>query len=189
MANVNVYRGYGVRTSFGGSFCDFDQISIDMQVDDIPAVGFEDVASDGFTYDDGAMGIIGHTLAGGGYWDAALNPHANSPNFRPGLYLQNSQVFLAKPSGPYGSTPPNLPPVRFYQYPTVRCLGGRTSAQIRGRVRGQRGPPAAHSGRQDRPGRPRSRPESDRLGVRRSRLRRRYRPVVRDAGRGRAPGG
>ena len=53
----------------------------------------------------------------------------------------------------------------------------------------ERRPPAAHPGRQDRPGRPRPRPEGDRLGLRRPRLRRRHRAAVRDAGRGRAPGG
>ena len=61
--------------------------------------------------------------------------------------------------------------------------------EARRRIRGERRPPAAHPGRQDRPGRPRPRPEGDRLGLRRSRLRRRYRPAVRDAGGSRAPGG
>ena len=56
-------------------------------------------------------------------------------------------------------------------------------------VRDERRPPAAHSGRQGRPGRPRPRPEGDRLGVRGPGLRRRYRAAVLDAGRGRAPGG
>ncbi len=45
----------------------------------------------------------------------------------------------------------------------------------------ERRPPAAHPGRQDRPGRPRPRPEGDRLGLRRPRLRRRHRAAVRDA--------
>ena len=43
------------------------------------------------------------------------------------------------------------------------------------RLRAARRPPPAHPGRQDRPGRPRPRPEGDRVGLRRSRLRRRYR--------------
>ena len=50
-------------------------------------------------------------------------------------------------------------------------------------------PPPAPAGRQDRPGRPRPRPEGDRLGLCRSRLRRRYRPAVRNARGSRAPGG
>ena len=49
--------------------------------------------------------------------------------------------------------------------------------------------PPAHPGRQDRAGRPRPRAEGDRLGLRRSRLRRRRGPAVRDAGRGRQAGG
>ena len=49
-----------------------------------------------------------------------------------------------------------------------------------------RRPPPAHPRRQDRPGRPRPRAEGDRIGVRGSRLRRRHRAAVRDAGRGRA---
>ena len=53
----------------------------------------------------------------------------------------------------------------------------------------ERGPPPAHPRRQDRPGRPRPRPEGDRLGLRRSRLRRRHRAAVCDARRSRAPGG
>ena len=53
----------------------------------------------------------------------------------------------------------------------------------------ERRPPAAHPGRQDRPGRPRPRAEGDRVRVRRSRLRRRHRPAVRDARGGGAPGG
>ena len=65
----------------------------------------------------------------------------------------------------------------------------RTGAEARRRIRGERRPPAAHPGRQDRPGRPRPRPEGDRVGVRRSRLRRRHRAAVCDAGRSRAPGG
>ena len=57
------------------------------------------------------------------------------------------------------------------------------------RVRGRRRPPAAHSRRQDRAGRPRPRAEGDRHRLRRSRLRRRYRTALCDAGRSRAPGG
>ena len=65
---------------------------------------------------------------------------------------------------------------------------GSVSAAGRG-VREERGAPAAHPDRQDGPGRPRPRAEGDRLGVRRSRLRRRHRAAVRHARRGRAPGG
>ena len=64
-----------------------------------------------------------------------------------------------------------------------------TGAEAGAAIRGRRGPAAAHPGRQGRPGRPRPRPEGDRVGVRRSRLRRRHRAAVRDAGRGGAPGG
>ncbi len=70
---------------------------------------------------------------------------------------------------------------------------GMTGA-VRTRTRGGRGirsrrrPAAAPPGRQDRPGRPRPRPEGDRLGVCRSRLRRRYRAAVRDARGSGAPG-
>ena len=56
-------------------------------------------------------------------------------------------------------------------------------------VRRQRRPAAAHPGRQDGPGRPRPRPEGDRLRLRRPGLRRRHRPAVPDARRDRAPGG
>ena len=52
-----------------------------------------------------------------------------------------------------------------------------------------RRPPSAHPGRQDGPGRPRPRPEGDRLGLRGPRLRCGPRPAVRHARRGRAPGG
>ena len=65
----------------------------------------------------------------------------------------------------------------------------RTGAETRRPIRGRRRPPPAHPGRQDRPGRPRPRPEGDRHRLCRSRLRRRYRRAVRDAGRSRAPGG
>ena len=65
---------------------------------------------------------------------------------------------------------------------------GRDPPDGRG-VRGGRGPPSAHPGRQDGPGRPRPRPEGDRHGVRRPRLRRRRRPAVPDAGGGRPAGG
>jgi methylmalonyl-CoA mutase len=51
-----------------------------------------------------------------------------------------------------------------------------------------RGPPPAHPGRQDGPGRPRPRPEGDRDRLRRPRLRRRRGPAVPDAGGGRPPG-
>ena len=61
-------------------------------------------------------------------------------------------------------------------------------AEDRQCLRGERGPPAAHSGRQDRPGRPRPRPEGDRLRFRGPGLRRRHRPAVRDASGGSAPG-
>ncbi len=63
------------------------------------------------------------------------------------------------------------------------CDGDRVGA-CRKRVEAfaeARGPPAAHPDRQDGPGRPRPRPEGDRHGLRRSRLRRRYRPLVPDA--------
>ena len=62
------------------------------------------------------------------------------------------------------------------------------AAHVRG-VRRRRRPAAAHPGRQDGPGRPRPRPEGDRLGLRRSGLRRRHRPAVRHARRGGAAGG
>ncbi|CAK7280265.1 hypothetical protein SGPA1_11043 [Streptomyces misionensis JCM 4497] len=58
-----------------------------------------------------------------------------------------------------------------------------------GRLRGGRGAPAAHPGRQDGPGRPRPRPEGDRDRLRRPGLRRRRRPAVPDPGRGRPAGG
>ena len=60
-----------------------------------------------------------------------------------------------------------------------------SSAEIAGLRRGRR-PPAAHAGRQAGPGRPRPRRQGDRHGLRRYRLRRRYRPAVPDAGGGRA---
>ena len=66
---------------------------------------------------------------------------------------------------------------------------GRTGAQGGRSLRGRGRPPAAPAGRQDRPGRPRPRPEGDRLGLCRSRLRRRYRAAVCNAGGSRAPGG
>lgn len=145
MANFNVYRGIGVRGLFNGGALDHDQISIDMQTDDIPSVGFEDVAVDGYTYDDGAMGVVGHSLSGSGYWDAALNPHNSAPGFRPANFINNCFVFLNKgvgvignngfyPGIATGAVPPNLNIARFYGYPVVRCLQGRTTAQIRGRV-------------------------------------------------------
>ena len=56
-------------------------------------------------------------------------------------------------------------------------------------VRRGRGPPSAHPGRQDGPGRPRPRPEGHRDRVRRPRLRRRRRPAVPDTRGGRAAGG
>ena len=59
----------------------------------------------------------------------------------------------------------------------------------RGRgVRRGRGAPAAHAGRQARPGRPRPRRQGDRYRVRRHRLRRRHRCFVSDACRSRARG-
>ncbi len=57
------------------------------------------------------------------------------------------------------------------------------------RLRGKRRPASAHSGGQDRPGRPRPRPEDHRLGVRRPRLRRRDRTLVRHPGGSRGAGG
>ena len=65
----------------------------------------------------------------------------------------------------------------------------RTRARGRRSLRGRGRPPPSPARRQDRPGRPRPRAESDRVGLRRSRLRRRYRAAVRDAGGSRAPGG
>jgi hypothetical protein len=145
MAGANVYRGIGVRALFNGAALDHEQVSIDMQADDIPAVGFEDVAPDGATYDDGAMGVIGHSISGSGYWDASLNPHNAAPGFRPGYYIQNCFIYLNKgistagSSSFYAGTPtgfiyPNLNLARFYYYAVVRCLQGRTTAQVRGRV-------------------------------------------------------
>ena len=68
---------------------------------------------------------------------------------------------------------------------------GRQRARDRDdpRVRRERGPSAAHPGRQDGPGRTRPRPEDHRLGLRRSRLRRQDRPAVRDARGSRGAGG
>ena|SRR6266404_3116230 len=129
MASGGVYRAKGARSQFGGANLDHDQISIDMNVDDIPSVGFEDVQpTDGETYDDGAMGIVGHTLSGGGYWDAFLNPHGNPPGFRAGLYIGPNFIFLNKVVSAV-----NANAVRWYGYALVRVLGGRSTAQIRGR--------------------------------------------------------
>ncbi len=79
----------------------------------------------------------------------------------------------------------------------LRCVPQRgRGVAVRGphprtgrRVRGGRGTPAAHPGRQDGPGRPRPRPEGHRDGLRRPGLRRGRRPAVPDAGRGRPAGG
>ena len=57
------------------------------------------------------------------------------------------------------------------------------------RVRGGRGPPPAHPGRQDGPGRPRPRPEGRRHRLRRPRLRRRRGAAVLHARGGRPAGG
>ena len=70
-----------------------------------------------------------------------------------------------------------------------RIGGGRAHAQAHVRLCRSRRPSAAHPGRQDRTGRPRPRPEGDRVGVRGPRLRRRDRPAVRDAAGSRAAGG
>jgi methylmalonyl-CoA mutase len=56
-------------------------------------------------------------------------------------------------------------------------------------VRGGRGTPSPHPGRQDGPGRPRPRAEGHRHRLRRPRLRRRRGPAVPDAGGGRPAGG
>ena len=56
-------------------------------------------------------------------------------------------------------------------------------------VRGGRGPPPAHPGREDGPGRPRPRPEGHRQRVRRHGLRRRRGPAVLHARGGRPAGG
>ena len=65
---------------------------------------------------------------------------------------------------------------------------GRTLQGEIERFAARGGPPAAHHGRQARPGRPRPRRQGGRHRVRRSRLRRRHRPAVPDAGGSRAPG-
>ena len=68
-----------------------------------------------------------------------------------------------------------------------RRVGGRrrprTHPHRHRRLRRGRGPPAASHGGEDGPGRPRPRRQGDRHGLRRSRLRRRYRPAVPDARR------
>ena len=80
--------------------------------------------------------------------------------------------------------------------PSPACTATRRARRARRRRRPAswssefargRGPPAAHPGREDGPGRPRPRPEGDRHRVRRPRLRRRRRPAVPDA-RTRSPG-
>jgi methylmalonyl-CoA mutase len=65
---------------------------------------------------------------------------------------------------------------------------GRTGTRCGRSVRGGRRAPPSPARRQDRPGRPRPRPESHRLGLRRPRFRRRYRAAVCNASRGRSPG-
>ncbi len=65
----------------------------------------------------------------------------------------------------------------------------RTGAYCSRGLRGGGRPPAATVGRKDRPGRPRPRAEGDRVGLRRSRLRRRHRSAVRHAVGSRPPGG
>ena len=73
-----------------------------------------------------------------------------------------------------------------------RRMGGRCRARAHPhrhrRLRRGGGPPAAPDGREDGPGRPRPRRQGDRHRLRRSRLRRRYRPAVPDAGGGGARG-
>ena len=63
----------------------------------------------------------------------------------------------------------------------------RAQAEVR-RLRRERGPPPAAARRQARPGRPRPWRQDHRLGVRRSRLRRRRGALVPDSRRGRTPG-
>ena len=71
----------------------------------------------------------------------------------------------------------------------AECGGERAGDGDDTRLRGKRGPSAAHPGRQDGSGRPRPGPEGDRFGLRRSRLRREDRPLVCYARRGRGSGG
>ncbi len=69
-----------------------------------------------------------------------------------------------------------------------RIVERHQGAQPHERLRRPPRPAAADLGRQDGPGRPRSRPEGDRLGLRRPRVRRRRRRALPDAGRGGPPG-
>ena len=69
-----------------------------------------------------------------------------------------------------------------------RIVERHQGAQPHQRLRRPPRPAAAHPRRQDGSGRPRPRPEGDRHGVRRSRVRRRRRRAVPDAGRGGPPG-
>jgi hypothetical protein len=68
-------------------------------------------------------------------------------------------------------------------YRSETMSGPRVDARRCARARpfAARGPQAAHPRRQDGPRRPRPRPEGDRHGVRRPRLRRRRRPALPDA--------
>ena len=120
---TNLYRGVDMRAQFAGARTNLDTVSIDMVTDDIPAIGFEDVSPiDGFTYDDGAMGVVGHTIVGKGYWNAQQNPHGSPPSFNPGFYVISAQIFVSKVAN------------RFYNYAAHRVLGGRMDGQMRGRV-------------------------------------------------------
>ena len=76
------------------------------------------------------------------------------------------------------------PPCRDPRHLRRLPVGGRSHEHQRRQgpaarrgIRQKRGAAAAHSYRQDGPGRPRPRAEGDRLGLRRPRLRRRYRPA------------
>ena len=98
---------------------------------------------------------------------------------------RRDQPALEEVFGRYGTVPTPVQGIYGGAYEGRSALGaGGRAASARSSRR--LGPQAAHAGRQDGPGRPRPRRQAGRLGLRRSRLRRRPGPAVPDAGGKRA---
>jgi hypothetical protein len=87
--NFNYNGGAATIVANTGTKINADTWKLAGKADDIPAVGFEDVAYDGNVYDAGNTSLIYGDITFSGYWDFNQNPHTNPPNLRIGAVLGN----------------------------------------------------------------------------------------------------
>lgn len=87
--------GWEGRVQVDGLTLYLDSWRVNPSVGDVETTNFESVVG-GVCYEEGIFGKHTAEVEFSGYWDADQSPHANPPNFTPGVVIANLYLYVRK---------------------------------------------------------------------------------------------